>query len=82
MKKAESYAVCGNPEAFDPERILRLLAELIEDQRGCSVQKAEVLCSDGQPVTPERKAAAVQEYVEQNRRIREAAVAAQKERSA
>ena len=47
MKKAESYAVCGNPEAFDPERILRLLAELIEDQRGCSVQKAEVLCSDG-----------------------------------
>ena len=36
MKKAESYAVCGNPEAFDPERILRLLAELIEDQRGCS----------------------------------------------
>ena len=44
------------------------------------MQKAEVLCSDGQPVTPERKAAVIQEYVEQNRRIREAAAAAQKER--
>ncbi len=39
MKKAESYAVCGNPEAFDPERILRLLAELIEDQRGAACRK-------------------------------------------